>query len=254
MQILNTRPADRAQPLTQALQQLGHQVYGLPLLELVARPLDAELKQLYQQLLAAECVVVVSPIAAELGVQYAQQCGLSIAQLQQLNWIAVGHATQKKLHQWGLASHCPEVENSEGMLALDFFKNCHQQTVAFWRGIGGRTFMMQQLSAQGCSVLNMLLYCRQMPDISLATLQAFGLQQCAVLITSEASWNNWLQLWPQDVSLQPDFNNFHYIVLGQRVTQVVKQDLQALGHAAQVAELEQLSAWHINQSLQQIQL
>ena len=41
MLFINTRPQDRAKPLTVALQQQFIEVIELPLLELIARPLSA---------------------------------------------------------------------------------------------------------------------------------------------------------------------------------------------------------------------
>ena len=42
----------------------------------------------------------------------------------------------------------------------------HLKQIAFWRGLGGRQFMMQQLQQQGISVLNFVLYRRQCPELS----------------------------------------------------------------------------------------
>ena len=254
MRIINTRPTDRAAPLTQALQQLGYEVFELPLLELTPLPLKDQLRQQFQQLLSADIVVVVSSIAAQLGVEYARQCNIELSQLQRLKWVAVGQATQQTLLALGLTSQCPVIENSEGMLSLDFFKDCHQQTVAFWRGIGGRTLMMQQLADQGCTLLNMILYRRQMPVLSQGALAGSAQRPSMLLVSSEASWKNWLLLRQQSTFLQENFIDYDYLVLGSRVSQVIKQDLQALGHSARVIEVEQLRAEHIHHVLQQTQL
>jgi uroporphyrinogen-III synthase len=254
MLILNTRPADRAQPLTQALQQLGYQVQELPLLALCRLPLDEQLRQQFSQLLEGDVVVVVSSIAAEIGIDYAQQCQLTRSQLQALQWVAVGQTTQKKLQHYGLHSQCPAVESSEGMLSLPMFAQA-QQRVAFWRGVGGRTIMIQQLLAQGCDVQNMLLYTRQMPELTWQPTTAQGLsQRCVVLISSEASWRNWLQLWKNTLGLTKNFADYHYVVLGLRVSQLVKQDLLQMGVGAKVAEVQQLNAADIHQQIQQIGL
>lgn len=70
MLFINTRPDSRAAQLTEALQNEGYQVESLPLLELVAKPFSEHLLQLYQQLIRAQAIVVVSPTAVEVGVEY----------------------------------------------------------------------------------------------------------------------------------------------------------------------------------------
>ena len=54
MLLLNTRPIERAQALTQILEHDQIDVIELPLLELKAMPYSAELATLYQQLLHAQ--------------------------------------------------------------------------------------------------------------------------------------------------------------------------------------------------------
>jgi len=72
MLFINTRPQDRASTLTEALVDAGYQVATLPLLELKAEPFSFELQQLYQQLEQTQVIVVVSPTAVEVGMQYLQ--------------------------------------------------------------------------------------------------------------------------------------------------------------------------------------
>jgi len=66
LHVLNTRPAERADGLNQALQQAGYRVSQLPLLELVAEPFEAIQPQL-SEIWQVAVVVVVSPAAAQLG-------------------------------------------------------------------------------------------------------------------------------------------------------------------------------------------
>ena len=61
MLFINTRPKDRAEKMSHALRMAQVPVLDLPLLELVARPWSVALSELYQQLLAAQVIVVVSP-------------------------------------------------------------------------------------------------------------------------------------------------------------------------------------------------
>lgn len=232
--------------LTEALQGLGYAVYELPLLSLAPMVLDAQLKAQFAQFIQATIVVVVSPIAVELGMQYASQCGISLKILQNKQWIAVGASTQKALANYQIDSISPAVETSEGMLQLpilndlisaqsnissDTKNDTANVTIAFWRGIGGRTLMMDALTAQGCHVLNMLLYQRAMPDYSLEDLKQLAQRLPAtILISSEQSWKNWQQLMrqllAQQLLQQDQFSQNHYVVLGERVSQVLRDALQ----------------------------
>ena len=83
MLFINTRPQDRAEKLSHALRMAHVPVLDLPLLELVARPWSAALFELYQQLLAAQVIVVVSPTAVQLGMDYLKHAGISLDELQQ---------------------------------------------------------------------------------------------------------------------------------------------------------------------------
>lgn len=243
--LINTRPAERASVLTDALQGLGYAVYELPLLSLAPMALDAELKAQFAQFIQATIVVVVSPIAVELGMQYASQCDISLTELQTKQWIAVGRSTQLALSKHQIDSICPTVETSEGMLQLpilndlisaqsstsrDTKNDTANVTIAFWRGMGGRTLMMDTLMAQGCHVLNMLLYRRAMPNYSIDALKQLAQQLPAtILISSEQSWKNWQQLTErmieQRIMNQDVFAENQYVVLGERVSQILREVL-----------------------------
>ena len=84
--------------------------------------------------------MVVSPAAADIGMQYLQQSGISLNDLRQLQWIAVGQTTAEHLKHYGISSQVPKLETSEGMLELDVFRQFNDlHSVAFWRGEGGAT-------------------------------------------------------------------------------------------------------------------
>ncbi|MBF7695132.1 uroporphyrinogen-III synthase [Acinetobacter rathckeae] len=229
MLFINTRPPDRAKPLTQQLQQLGHEVLLLPLLELTPIALHATLIAQFERLNQADVVVVVSPTAAQIGIQYLSALNISLQMLPQCKWIAVGEKTAQVLAQAGIQADIPCVENSEGMLQLPVLQNPSMQIVAFWRGEGGRQFMMEELAAHGVEILNMLLYQRSLPNSSVVQAQVMcerlqdnGLNAVFVPMTSEASWKNWKRICVQHhVAL----SRFIYLPLGQRLTDMLHADL-----------------------------
>lgn len=244
MLFINTRPDSRAAELTEALQNKGYQVESLPLLELVAKPFSEQLLQLYQQLSKAQAIVVVSPTAVEVGMKYLEKSGLKLSDLKHIQWIAVGQATANRLNEYGIEVHIPDVETSEGMLNLPILHNMQQTgSVAFWRGEGGRQFMMEILQQQGIQILNFVLYHRQCPEASYSTFKHltqnsnYNLNKWLVLITSEASWKYWLELCSKN-NAQPDCV---YLVLGPRLFQIVKEYRdQQLAHF-HIIQLENLS-------------
>lgn len=243
MLFLNTRPTDRALNLTQALQSKQIEVLELPLLELHPTPWSQALMQLYAQLITAQVIVVVSPSAVHYGMTGLKQAGLFIEDLSHVQWIAVGAATAHALAQYGVQSHVPEVETSEGMLALPILNQWHTPTcMAFWRGEGGRQFMMESLQAKGVQVLNFVLYRRQCPEQAskILTKNLLRLQQAGrycMLVTSEASWINWLTL----ISNHPDvLNRAHFLVLGERLAQLLARYQQTYSYTFSYFQLQDL--------------
>ena len=218
MLLINTRPTERADTLTHVAQQYGIDVLALPLLQLTARPLSAQLQAQYAALAQAKIIVVVSPKAVEVGLDYLQQCQCAVADLQQVTWVAVGQKTAQCLAQYGIKSVLPEIETSEGMLALPLFANLTAEDhVAFWRGEGGRELMMDTLHAQQIKILNFILYERSCPVVSAQIkqqLQQIEPKNTVVLVSSYMSWQHWLQVmyaYPHVI------DQAHYLVLGERV-------------------------------------
>lgn len=256
MLFINTRPADRATTLSRLLQQHRIDVLELPLLALNACPWDSTLAEQYQQLLSSHVIVVVSPMAVEIGMRYLQQSGIDLKQIQHKCWIAVGEKTAQELARFGIVSHVPQLETSEGMLSLSLFKHLPAQAkIAFWRGKGGRQFMMQQLLAQGHEILNMLLYMRECPASTRNKLQNHlclfkEYKHIVVLISSEASWLNWRAL---AVEYPQILNGRRYWVLGERLQHVLQQDQNTHQLHFEVQRLENLKPQDMLQQLQQLQ-
>lgn len=245
MLFINTRPDERAVELTQALQDAGYLVESLPLLELVAQPFNQPLFELYQQLVQTQMIVVVSPTAADIGMRYLQQSGMQLSDLQHIQWIAVGQATANTLAEYGITAHIPQVESSEGMLSLPVLQQLQNiHCVAFWRGEGGRQFMMQALQENGVQVLNFILYDRQCPEATQLKFRQlrqhadYAEQKWLVLITSEASWKNWLALWSSGQLIQADCD---YFVLGTRLFHLVEAYRCQHQAAFHIIQLENLS-------------
>lgn len=256
MLFVNTRPASRAQALTKYLSEAGFTVFDLPLLALYAEPYDAQLEQQYKQLCDVQAIVVVSPSAVEIGMRYLAQSQIDRIALAHIEWIAVGKKTAEALAQHGIHASVPMVETSEGMLQLPIFSQRQDlQKIAFWRGIGGRQFMMQHCQQQGLEVLNMLLYRRQCPAEAQAFFAALKQQlqqqpqRYVVCISSEASWKYWCQLCEQDLWL---LQQAHYLVLGARLQHILYNFAQEIDICFNITQLEYLDETTILNTLQQL--
>ncbi|MFW2097893.1 uroporphyrinogen-III synthase [Acinetobacter sp. ULE_I057] len=257
MLFINTRPIDRAQPLTECLRQSGFDVVDLPLLELTPRPYNNILQQLYLQLLSTQIIVVVSPTAVQVGMQYLQQSGLSLLQIKHIQWIAVGKKTAQRLSDYGVESHVPMVETSEGMLSLPLFNTLKDlKKIAFWRGEGGRQFMMQQCQDRHIDVLNFVLYDRACPPEThqrfldfVARVDQFEPPYWSC-ISSEASWNNWLVLTRDH---QEIVSACHYLVLGERLYQLLRHDKNATQTCLNSTKILNLEPETILQTIVQLQ-
>lgn len=256
MLFLNTRPPDRAALLSNILKAAKIEVLELPLLELVEEPYSVMLEGLYQQLPQAHAIVVVSPTAAHVGMRYLAQAGMTLKVLTQIQWIAVGKATQRTLAEYGISSIVPDVETSEGMLELPILTALKpKSTLAFWRGEGGRVFMMDHFRQLGIQVLNFVLYKRQCPNSTLSLFQQYvdrlNQAECfAVLISSEASWLNWLSL----VNAYPKIvEKAYYLTLGPRLTRLVSTYQREQGLTLGWVEIENLQKETILHYLDRIQ-
>ena len=245
MLFINTRPIERAQALTQCLVQADFKVIDLPVLALKAKPFDSDLMKLYSSLLQTQLIVVVSPTAVDIGMRYLEQAGIELKVLKHVQWIAVGKTTAAALARLGIDSLVPEVETSEGMLSLPIFDTMNNlHTIAFWRGEGGRQFMMQQCAEKDIAVLNFVLYERYCPKETYQNFEQIADEILAesapywVCISSEASWKNWLKLCENNIYM---LNHCHYLVLGERLYQLLNHDKNNLRAHFAVNQLDDLN-------------
>ncbi|MEC7120962.1 MAG: uroporphyrinogen-III synthase [Pseudomonadota bacterium] len=223
--VLNTRPQDRAQPLTHALQMAGYQVSELPLLAFDQLRLSAEQLQDLEQVATYDWVIVISPLAAQLGLAQLQQLGLTLTTLP-TRWLAVGQATATVLRQAGLQPIVPCLETSEGVVELSEITALQpDQRVLIWRGEGGRELIQQTLRAQQIFLRSVAFYRRVCPPNVWADWQAIVRQNGVpdvVLISSGEAWRHWQQTMGQDATAP------WLLVLGQRVYRQLAQSTRRL--------------------------
>lgn len=158
--IINTRPVERAEPLTQHLQAAGLTVVEMPMLSLQPRQVTDADKVLMRQWLAGEhkALVIVSPTAAASGLAVWQ----ALARQQEAQdsaheqtetvfetleapspLIAVGEATAAVLNNTKTAAaryqvRQPKTANNEGMLAMPEIERLQAgDKLLIWRGLVG---------------------------------------------------------------------------------------------------------------------
>ncbi|WP_182405873.1 uroporphyrinogen-III synthase [Psychrobacter sp. GP33] len=193
--VINTRPVERAAPLTAHLQMAGFSVVDIPMLALQPRTVSETDIDIMRQWLAGEyqALVIVSPTAAASGLAVWQQLrdlkdkakltsSNDKPQNEQRNKpssssvlkapshiIAVGQATAAVL-----AGEClpirydvlqPILANNEGMLAMPEINLLQAgDKLLVWRGLGGRRLLVDTLQARGVHIDSIAWYERIMPE------------------------------------------------------------------------------------------
>ena len=211
--VINTRPVERAAPLTRHLQQAGLTVVDIPMLALEACASSDTDMRLMRQWLAGEyqVLVIVSPTAAASGLAIWQLLererepnsatdkeaegteGSSRLLAAPSHLIAVGEATAAVLNEAKLpfASYQvlqPAIANNEGMLAMPEIDSLQAgDKLLVWRGLGGRRLLVDTLQARGVHIDSIAWYERKMPINAMAQyqqwLQGFNSQNVTAGIT-----------------------------------------------------------------------
>ena len=195
--VINTRPVERAAPLTRHLQQAGLTVVGIPMLALEACASSDTDMRLMRQWLAGEyqALVIVSPTAAASGLAIWQLLererqansatdkeakgteGSTRLLSAPSHLIAVGEATAAVLNEAKLpfASYQvlqPAIANNEGMLAIPEIDSLQAgDKLLVWRGLGGRRLLVNTLQARGVHIDSIAWYERKMPINAMAQYQ-----------------------------------------------------------------------------------
>lgn len=214
--IINTRPTERGQALTNALIAAGAMVEAIPLVENIPIPLLAEQRQYLLNLDLYDVVFVVSPTAATLGLSllsdYWPQWPVGV------QWLAVGEATANVLRSYQLQPIVPQQETSEGLLQLPMIQQLQQgQKMLVLRGQGGRNLVKENLQQQGVKVDYLDLYQRQVPINSQQLWQQQATRPDLAVITSGEILQSWQQL------VGEVFKQIPVVVISVRLAKLAQQ-------------------------------
>lgn len=202
--LLLTRSDADNQRLAAQLEQLSVRTRGLPLLHIEPQPETSSQRQLLLNIDRYHAVIVVSPVAARLGLErledYWPQMPVGI------DWFAVGSSTASALRAAGLQVQVPDQgQDSEALLALPRWQSLLQTSAAkvlIWRGAGGREYLAEQLRAQGAQVDYLELYRRcQAEDLPAGLVAAVDAGVTGILVLSVQALEYWrdgaVEKWPE---------------------------------------------------------
>ena len=228
--VINTRPVERAAPLTQHLQQAGLTVVDMPMLTLETRTTTDSDMLLMRQWLAGEyqALVIVSPTAAASGLAIWQALENERQALDAnaknmygsvniltapSHIIAVGEATAAVLNDVKLTAASyqvrqPTIANNEGMLAMPEIEGLQAgDKLLVWRGLGGRRLLVDTLQARDVHIDSIAWYARKMPMGAMAQYQqwlqdfnsqheigsitASQLEKPIVIVSSGTAFEHW---------------------------------------------------------------
>ena len=200
--VINTRPVERAAPLTEHLQAAGMSVIDMPMLTLEARSTTEQDMGLMRQWFARDyqALVIVSPTAAASGLSVwqaleqecqAQKSSENASQQKETGFtgleapshlIAVGEATAAVLNGAKLAASSyqvlqPLIANNEGMLAMPEIDSLQAgDKLLVWRGLGGRRLLVDTLQARGVHIDSIAWYERKMPADAMTQYEQWQMQ------------------------------------------------------------------------------
>ncbi|PAU88103.1 uroporphyrinogen-III synthase [Pseudomonas sp. WN033] len=194
--VLLTRAEADNQRLAGQLEQRGISSLSVPLLHIEPEPETPEQRSLMLELDRYRAVMVVSPVAARLGLErldrYWPQVPVGV------DWFAVGAATAAELEAYGLRVHIPQDgQDSEALMRLAPWREVlaePEPRLLIWRGVGGRELLAGEVRAAGGTVDYLELYRRlPAPELprQLAAATAAGVR--GILILSVQALEFWHQ-------------------------------------------------------------
>ncbi|MEQ6886335.1 uroporphyrinogen-III synthase [Salicola sp. Rm-C-2C1-2] len=159
--ILVSRPEPKATQTCRALEQVGARTQALPLIAIQPRTLDGRERSLIQELDNFQKVVAVSPNAAHLLMEQADEWWPQWPV--GLEWWGPGEGTARVFSEAGVPGQAPAGgHNSEALLNCTAFQPeaVADQKILVARGEQGRELLLRTLTQRGARVEVLPLYAR----------------------------------------------------------------------------------------------
>jgi uroporphyrinogen-III synthase len=192
--VLLTRSELDNDRLAARLAEQGIDTLSVPLLAIEPIAEGVRERSLMLDLDRYHAVMVVSPVAARLGLERLDHCWPQAPV--GIHWFAVGGTTARILQDYGLPVQLPEDgQDSEAMLRLPVWRDLLAMPalkVLIWRGAGGREHLANQVRAVGGQVDYLELYRRLPPaglDQALADAADAGVR--SIVIASGQALQHW---------------------------------------------------------------
>jgi uroporphyrinogen-III synthase len=216
LRILNTRPQNQAQKLSQQINDAGGVVIELPALEIKA--IHDWLNSL-PDLKKVEQAIFISANAA-------RYCFTQLNH-HQINWpssikvIAIGHGTAAVVHEFNISvSAIPKIPDSEHLLALNLLQQPEKKNVLLFKGDGGRLLIEEQLLQRGAQLTILNVYQRVIPKIDQQFIESIWHDNLVdlIVLTSEQSLHNLFKLF--DKEAHDWLRNKVWLVISERLAQI----------------------------------
>jgi len=182
--VLVTRPREQAETLCQLIEASGGKAIRFPVIEITRLTKTTELPNF-------DMAIFISANA----VRYALQLYPQLAQLSpEIKIAAIGKATAAALKHFNIKVDLfPEAMfNSESLLSMPQLENIEGNTIALFKGEGGRGLLAKTLTRRGATVHELDVYRRDMPTIQSDDLIGVWSKNHVdvVIVTSEEGLNN----------------------------------------------------------------
>lgn len=254
--VINTRPTERATPLTEYLQAAGLTVVEMPMLTLRLRESSATDIDIMRRWFAGDyqALVIVSPTAAASGLAVWQALVKEHQQTDETlptapsHIIAVGEATASVLRDTQLQPNYevlkPMIANNEGMLAMPEIEHLQAgDKLLVWRGLGGRRLLANTLKARGVHIDSIAWYERVLPTDAMHNYQQWHQNfmtkersqqpKPVVIVSSGTAFEHWVGVVKETQTMQSDLglkqvealslSDFNYVVLGERLATMIAE-------------------------------
>lgn len=210
--VLNTRGGEAGERLGQGLANAGFQVFNVPVLSIegVDYPSPADN-------FCPDAVIFISANAVVFGVNL-------LSTLSQTKLFAIGKSTQTALADQGLQAAVANAgQDSEALLAHDFFQQVEGKIIAIVKGRGGRDYLADQLKQRGATVETFDVYQRTFPsNPDYKALAAWAAQpNKAALVYSGESLKNLQQLFEN--SNEVAYLTWPIVTIHPRITGIASQ-------------------------------
>lgn len=197
LRILNTRPEEQAQALSQEITDAGGISVECPTLEIKAT--STEWISKLPDLNRVDRAIFISANSVH-------HCFSNLLK-ENINWptqiqiIAIGQASARTLQAYNIrVDEIPDFPDSEHLLTLQTLQQLNNQIVLLFKGEEGRVLIEKNLIERGAKLITLNVYKRDIPKISHQFIDSIWRNDLVdiILFTSEQSMHNLFKLFGEE--------------------------------------------------------